>query len=162
MDTNKVRFRFLHVLETVAAALLVALLALGGATLLYGSPRNAFNALRGRSIVVAEDTRSFGRASADKAVRVEYDLTNISSRPLNIVGSRMSCTCMVLAEQLPISIAAGGKRTFAVFVYPPSSPLSFRQEIRLYTDSPGQTVILLIVTGEVIAKPHSQSQVASE
>jgi hypothetical protein len=114
MDTNRVRFTILHALNTVAAVLLVALLTLGGATLLYGSPRNAFNALRGRSIVVAEDTRSFGRASAEKAVSVEYDLTNICSRPLNIVGSRMSCTCLALAEPLPISLAAGGKQKIAV------------------------------------------------
>jgi hypothetical protein len=143
--------RSLAVTTGIAAAGILALL--GVASLRYGSLPAAVAAIQGRAIVADATTKSLGDMIPDRPHLVDFTLTNLSSRPVRIVGVRSSCSCVLTEQRPPLVIESGRELKLRFSAVPQASPPEFLQEIRVYTDVPSQPAVALSVTGRVVAKP---------
>jgi ABC-type molybdate transport system permease subunit len=78
-------------------------------------------------------------------------MTNQSRRPIRILGATRVCGhhgCLDV-EGLPLDIPPLSQRNIVVFVKT-RAPGEFGAELTLFSDSPGQSMIVLTVNGRVI------------
>ena len=141
---------------SLAAAILLALVALGAYR--YGSVPAALAAARGRGLAVDAATKSVGLVEEGEQVTTDFTLTNVTTRPIRIVGSTSSCSCAVPGGEIPFEIPPGSSRPFQVLVVPQASPAQFLRSVGLYTDFPGQNELVLNVKGEVRTKTAARGQ----
>lgn len=135
----------------IAAGLGLALLSL--ACLALGGFR-VIRSMRGQTISVDSDAKSFGVVSPGDPIAVSFRLTNHAREPVRIVGCRAGCSCMLPAD-LPLEIRPNASRDFRVsFNFRPrpgGGPVleTRRFTMTLFTSNPDQFEIPLMVSGEV-------------
>ena len=143
----------------IAAGLGVALLSLACWAV---SGFRTIRSMRGQTISVDSDVRSFGVVSRGDPIAVSFRLTNHGRSPVRIVGCRAGCSC-VLPEDLPFVIRPDASRDFRVsFNFPPipggGSAVETRTlRLTLFTSDPDQFEIPLTVSGELHGKPDSSN-----
>lgn len=142
-------------LETLAAMGLAVLVLLGLVTARYGSISAALGVWRGQGLQVDARIKSLGEVSAGQTFSVPFILTNLTSEPVRIVGSRTTCTCTVAEDLLPLDIAPGQRRPIRVSASPRSQRPQFRQSVQLYTDLPSQPQVTLVIVGTMKAVPSA-------
>jgi len=73
--------------------------------------------LRGEDLILSSSAPSPSRGSSDEKIQIGYQLKNLSSRQIGLLGRKMSCSCAHLAR-LPESIAPGETIQFDLIVEP--------------------------------------------
>lgn len=109
------------------------------------------NGSAGNSIAFDSQTRDFGYGSVNQKIVVSFFVANQSATPVMILGSSESCNeggCIASETQLPIKIEAGMSVKLAVYCMP-SRPGRYQGALSIYTNSPGQSELVLTVVGEV-------------
>jgi len=154
--------RFLLCLTAIAlvsaSTFLVALTVL--AVLRFGSARAAVGYyIRGEALLLDSTEKTFGTAVAGSSVPVSYKITNVGVEPLRILGCRPHWNCTV-PHNLPFTIGPGGSRELELTVQTPlpqfvpnpgSTPLNI--PLILFTSSPVQSRVSLVIRGEVVRPP---------
>jgi hypothetical protein len=104
----------------------------------YGSPY-AIPALARRQVVIARPgVIAVGQIEPGRQYRFAVDLINLSTKPVTVNGYQSRCTCVSVAENLPVGLPASGRRRISVSVNPTTSqagkPLA--ESIELYLSVP--------------------------
>jgi hypothetical protein len=138
----------------LALGLLAALVIL--AHWRYGSLHAALAVWGGEPISVDWTITSLGKVESGMKVYRVVKLRNHSGKPVRIVGSMTTCTCVV-PDELPITIPAHGAHQLQVLVNVPDINRTkdgvIDQSIDLLTSVPTQPALPLRITGEVVVHP---------
>lgn len=124
------------------------LLAFGVSWTLFGSPAGALAYFRGDRLIPDHLEGSFGELGQGQRAVVKFGLTNASGKEIRVLGAKTECTC-IFADELPLSVPPGRKRTINVAVRTESREGSVRESIRLFTDCPRQPELQLLIVGHV-------------
>lgn len=103
-------------------------------------------------LILDASTKSFGEARAQSEFNVTFTLTNVSPRPLKVIGAEFVCGpdgCLT-PENLPLEIPAHHKRDLTVHVKT-VKPGQFQRGVTLYTDCPGKPKVVINIRGRVAA-----------
>ena len=137
------RFRTLAVILSLTLALLAA--GTGYGRLRFGSVSATVDSLRGQLVLVDEHAKSISGVQAGSQVVVSYALTNISDRPVRLIGASPSCSCTVI-QDLPMTLAASETRTVSARITTSEDNPNSSGTIRLFTDEPRSPEIALNYT----------------
>jgi len=121
----------------LSLALVVSLIGIWG-WLAFGSPY-AIPALARRQVVIARPgVIAVGQIEAGRQYRYAVDLINLSTKPVTVNGYQSPCTCVSVAEDLPVGLPASGRRRISVSVKPTMSQAGkpLVQTIDLYLSVP--------------------------
>lgn len=116
----------------------------------FGSLGSALNYLGGNQLIVDRFSKSFGEVAQGQRPTVVFELTNASDRKITILGKKTNCTC-IIAEDLPLSIPPGSRRSFKISVTTSSKKGLVQEPISLFTDFPAQPKVELRVAGRVLS-----------
>jgi len=145
----------------VATLLPVALIVSGlmfATVLRFGTIGSAIAALRGETLIVQPASQWIGVVRPGQKVALTYALTNLSSRPTRLLGSRVSCTCTA-PDRLPMTLGPRETRVFHVMFTAPnweptnSEEAEFRDELVVYTSDPSHPQIRLSLAGKMAIGP---------
>jgi hypothetical protein len=106
--------------------------------LAYGSPY-AIPALARRQVVIARPAViSVGEIEAGRQYRVAVDLINLGTKPVTVNGYHSACTCVSLADDLPLDLPASGRRRVSLLIAPSTTQAGkpIAQSIDLYLSVP--------------------------
>jgi len=123
-------------LLTTAGLTLVILAFTGSvAAFRFGSLANALAFVRGERLLLSRPAMGPADASTDGRITLRYEITNLTGRPIQLVGSRSSCSCTVVGD-LPATIA--DRETFAIpiGVTLPEPPKRASGTVTLFTGDP--------------------------
>ena len=122
----------------------------------YGSLHAAQAVWRGEPISVDSAITSLGQVEGGMKIYRVVKLRNHSGKPVRIIGSMSTCTCVV-PDELPVTIPANGVHQLQVLVSVPDISRTkdgvIDQSIRLLTSVPTQPEVPLRITGEVVVHP---------
>ena len=110
----------------------------------------AIRSLEGHHLVVTKSSINVDFSETGERKTVEYTIQNLTSNPINLVGSLCSCSCTVV-ENLPTLIAPFQSRKVAVTIAAASID-AFGGEIELYTDDANDKILRLAFIGRVARK----------
>jgi len=115
-----------------------------GALLRYGSLAAAWARLHGLALY-APPYVDFGSASPGQELLRDIPVTNWTDTPIQRIGGTSDCSCIV-THSLPLTIPRGEMRTITVILRPPAAGSGlFTRRVELWTDSPRQPVLRLMV-----------------
>lgn len=131
----------------VTLSLTLGLLAAGAGygRLRFGSVSATLDSLRGRSVLVDERAKSIIGVRPGSQVVMSYALTNISDRPVRIIGSSSSCECTTI-EEMPITLPPSETRTVSARITISEHNPNSSGTLRLFTDEPRSPEIALSYT----------------
>ncbi len=126
------------------------------AAMTFGSIRQAIGYyLRGETLFVNSNVKTYGMASPGDDVQVSFKLSNRGREAIRVVGCFSICGCMV-PKDLPFVIPPSGSRDFNLSIhipdYEPSQARFTNLDVVVYTSSPGQSRIPLQIKGEIRGK----------
>lgn len=127
----------------VLAVLALVVLLVGVAYLRYGSASNAIAYLNGEYIVADRRIENLGLVEPDKEFPVTFNLTNVHSSPIKLVGANCSCSC-ILPPAMPMDLAGGETTPVTFNFHSPETAQDFEQLIELYFDGSMPSVHLKI------------------
>ena len=136
----------------VMAGLLIASIATASyARHRYGSFAATRAVVSGQRIYTETPMKSLGEVSVGEIRPVEFVARNLTSRPIGIIGSRMSCTCTT-ANGLPSSLPAGETRVIRLNYSPSQAKpgAGDTEVVRLFTDDPVDRELILTFTARPI------------
>jgi hypothetical protein len=132
----------------------VALAALMGfAFFRFGSIHAALSYMAGQGLVVNSASRSFGTLDVGRKRTVVFTLSNTTDRPITVIGSRSTCTCMV-AGSIPLTIPPAGKIPLEVTVRAGEKTGDIAETLHLFTDYAQTPLVRLQITGRVCEPPR--------
>jgi hypothetical protein len=102
--------------------------------------------LRGDPVHVLESVVDLGERPAGERAEAACVVWNFSRDPVRILGSRTSCSCVVI-DGLPMTIPPRSKKAIRVDVAVDSEPESFEQKAAFYTDQPEVEEFIFRVVG---------------
>ncbi len=114
------------------AAILLTLVA-GYGRYRFGSVPASLAYLRGAAYFVDKPMQSLESGHAEMRVPLCYRLTNLTGRPVGLVGVTTTCTCTEIAE-LPKTIGAGETIAIRATIKVGGGKPSTTGRIRLFTD----------------------------
>lgn len=117
----------------------------------FGSIHNAIRFAVGERITVDAASKSFGTAEPGQRLAITFLLANHGASPIRVLGSTSDCSCTVPGD-MPFVVNPGQSRPFHVALQMPQEPQGFSSKITLYTSSPDQLELDLVITGEVVSK----------
>jgi hypothetical protein len=135
------------VLTTCSALAILALLWVA-AVARFGTVSAALNYLSGQRLIVDENRRSFGTLEAGRERTVEFMVTNDTSKPVSLLGARVSCTC-VSVEDLPRTLAPSARWPLRVTIRAGRRERDVSEGLWLYTDAENRPQIALQLTGRM-------------
>jgi hypothetical protein len=122
----------------------------------YGSLPLAMAKLRGERFVLSPAEIDLGDCDPRTQHTAKLTLTNLTARPLRVVGTEEGCSCITLGE-LPIVAAPGEARDITVRATLPASG-GYSQKMLLYVDDGRlQTLVVRIRARVRQNKPKSVS-----
>jgi hypothetical protein len=117
----------------VSAVFAVVLVAAGFGYWRFGSTTNAVSYLNGEYILADRTVAQLGSVDPGKVFDVTFNLTNVSSKSIRLVGANCACSCLV-PRSVPLDLP-GGETTPVVFNFnSPKTAMEFEQVIQLYFD----------------------------
>lgn len=142
-----------HYLRAFAAILAVAAAIFGILALVgywrFGSLTIAREYLRGERFIVEPRLVRLGEGQPGERWVVVTHIANFTDAPVRLFGSSNECGCMV-AEQLPLTIAAGEQVEYRIVIAFLSKPGSdFKHTLVTYTDGKGMPELLIAFVGKV-------------
>ena len=139
---------------TVAAAVLVLSMVVVAGSWRFGSFTAALDALSGFRLLVDSDAKSVGAVEPSGERVVAFQLSNRSDRPILLLGSQVSCSCL-RGKPLPITIPSGGSRPYEVRFHAKPKLGIVAETLTLFTDDPQRPRLVLKVEGRVVDAPGS-------
>ena len=111
----------------------------------YGSCYAGPAILRGDIFLIDSNNKFFGKIPAKKSSLAWFEITNLRSCPVTVLGATTNCGC-VYAEKLPVTLAASERTTIRFLMTPRPTDMgkSFSQRVLLLVDSPGPPVVLTV------------------
>jgi len=129
------RSAFRKMLVVLLMTLALLTLGVGYGRYRFGSVPAALAYLRGERLLIDEPLQSISGVHPGSQIVVPYALTNLTGRPVKLVGMATSCSCSVI-EELPIAIAAAETRMVAVTIKIAENRSDFSGSLQLFTDDP--------------------------
>jgi len=122
----------------------------------FGSFGAARAFVQGQVLYTPDCCKDFGLVPYEEKLTVAFNVTNVTTKPLTIVGAKASCGCTVV-ESLPLQLRSGEEKELSVRVILPEKPVQKRLEgqILLYTDVDGPRLVLAVSGNVKAAKPDS-------
>ena len=120
----------------------------------FGSIRSAMGYyVRGETLLVDSNEKSFGTASPGDPIGVTFTLTNRDLRPVRVLGCQASCTCIV-PENLPLTLLPNQKGGLTISIRTNAQSVKLgrsmvEQEVVLFTSSPAQPELHLTIKGRI-------------
>lgn len=144
MRQNLLKF----MLKIIVMVFLAAVSAGVTSTVLWDSPVAGIAVLRGEYLRIDCINKSFGSMPSNATAELQFVLTNLSKRPVRVLGGDGSCDCTIV-DAIPTIVSPRSKKAILVRVRLKGKQGPFLQSIRLYTSSPKQPEISLTITGDV-------------
>jgi hypothetical protein len=130
---------------------------MGSLSYRFGSFAAARAYLRGEPFILLPETLKLGPGSRGETRDVSLKVVNLSGQPLQIIGVRSSCGCVVVRDDLPAEIPGHGSLRLDVRVHFVGHGSEFLQSVTVYSDLPGAGSPLALIRGQI-----RDSVVASE
>ncbi|MFO0960897.1 MAG: DUF1573 domain-containing protein [Isosphaeraceae bacterium] len=154
-NPSQSRGRLSWVLRNTLAAVLVLAGVSAWGLARFGSIPSALAYARGDRLIPDARSLSFGRVDPGSTVEVGTGLTNHADRPIQLIGSNASCSCL-LPEELPVVISPGGSHRFKIGIDSHARRGVVHERIVIFTDSPTQSQVGLTVSGEILTPRPSE------
>jgi len=116
----------------------------GAAVLRFGSLRSAAGVAMGQPVVVESPQPIECRASLNGVSTSRIVLRNFLDAPVNVVGSRASCSCVVV-DELPVTIPASGTTAVPFTFHGYDEPMTVDVEVQFYLDVPSPPLVTSVV-----------------
>jgi hypothetical protein len=135
----------------VTSALTCGMLLVSGAAgyARFGSLSAALAAARGERVHVPEKTKVLGNVISGSQSTVSWQVTNVSSNPIGLIGSLTSCTCTSL-DKLPPVLQPRESAVIKATILIPKVGRSMSGSIKLFTDEPSQREVILSYSGRLV------------
>lgn len=130
-------------------ALILVSLVLCYAAYRAGSFSRALPYLAGQRFFVVESEINLGEVACGADVDSVIRLLNRGSVPVNIVGARKSCGCILLGS-FPMEVPAGADSAIEFRMHAPEGPGVFSHTIVLFVADQGVSSTQITLTGSVI------------
>lgn len=118
---------------------------------MYGSPRSAIDYVAGKSVLVRSQQRFAGQVQPDETTTTEFELRNVSARPIRVLGAKASCRCVAI-DDLPLTLGPGESKSIAIQLIASHVPGIQRESAKLLFDDSASS-ITLVVTAMVHPNP---------
>jgi len=124
----------------------------------FGSIRSAVGFfMRGETLLVDANEKSFGVAAPGRTLDVQFRLTNRGDDPIRILGCKTLCTCTV-PRDLPYTLGPKESRDLNITVNTfglvrNGEPTDLYLPLTLFTTNRAQSRVGLAIRGEVREKP---------
>jgi hypothetical protein len=127
--------KILHIrfLTWIVGVLIIAGGVAGVAHLRFGSLPSGLAYLRGERLLINPATTHLGQVTRGESADLHFRFTNFTGRPVRILGSQSSCTCLAVTE-LPVTIPSGDSLDVTVGVDFSSKGDEYRQVLTFFTD----------------------------
>lgn len=114
--------------------------------------------LRGDVLFADDPDRALGEIPAGKRATVSFEVRNLLSRAVTVVGAETSCGC-VATDELPLVIQPGKRRAITFSVLPTAGDVGrpFEHIVRLFADVSGPPLVLR-VRAEVVRSSNPGGQ----
>jgi Protein of unknown function (DUF1573) len=122
----------------------------------FGSLAPAVAYLRGDRLIADAYTRSLGTIRKGEERAAFFVLTNSSNRAVKILGSRASCTCLVV-DELPVALPPHGVFRLRIGLRPRVKPGQIAERVSLFTDREGEERLELKISGRVVESGGSSA-----
>lgn len=129
----------------------VAVLALAF-RLTFGSVADGLHWLRGEPLALRAATLILPPAKPGEQRELAFEVTNLSFRPVHILGGVADCKCVKIGGLPAVVPARGAARIPVTVVARPdeSGPATFRQAIAFYTDLATQVRLNGSIEGQIL------------
>ena len=127
---------------------IIVALVLVFAMMWFGSLASALAYLAGERLIVDTRSKSFGTIEMGKGATLTFHVTNYSGRPITILGSESSCSCVVTSD-LPKRILPGERGDLRIDFRNRSLSGWISERATFFTDNPSQTRLILSIRGNV-------------
>ena len=153
------RRKSLHVTLTIFGVAIAVFLA--WAWIGFGSISPALSYLSGERLLIDAHRRSFGPLPVGENRTVEFMLDNRTRHSIKVLGCNSPCTC-VMAENLPMILDPDARHSIKITVRSRPDRLGAVSEtLRLFTDEPKRSVIVLNVFGQFTPNPSAPKSAAT-
>lgn len=130
----------------------------------FGSVQTALGYwLRGETLFVDAKEKSLGVVAPGETVTASFNLTNGARKSIRILGCASVCACAA-PKDLPFSLGASESKEFIVRVKVPAEEIiknlkstDLELPLTLFTSSPGQSRVPLMIRGKVQVGPGAGS-----
>lgn len=115
----------------------------------YGSLRDGVRVASGTLIVVADPVAKLGLVSRDGPISANFELKNLSSRPVTVLGAELDCTCVSISS-VPVTLNGGERALVTISItadeLTPGEEFYHQAVLNFDTDHPS---VVLTVIGTV-------------
>ncbi len=117
----------------------------------FGSFAHAKAYLRGERLLIDDRDRSFGDLPAGSTLTLHYAVTNLTGRPVRLLGAQPSCTCTVV-DVMPMTLAASETRSIPVTIdTSEGGKETLAGTVDVFTDDPQFRTFRLAFAGRIVA-----------
>jgi hypothetical protein len=141
---------------TTCSALAILTLLWVVAVARFGTVSAALKYVSGQRLIVDESRRHFGSLEAGCERTIEFRVTNYTSKPVTLLGARVSCACLRV-EGLPRTLAPSASWPLRVTVRAGRRERDVSEGLWLYTDAETRPQIALQVTGRMSGADPNQA-----
>ena len=127
----------------------ITALLLGVAHAGFGSVPAAVAHLRGDRISVSPRHLDLGTAPSGSNRAVQIDIANWTDAPIHVVGGASDCSCAVIGDGIPITIAPRETRSVTLAIRVAGSPGAFTRMVGLHLDDEGIGILRFRATGHI-------------
>lgn len=106
--------------------------------------------------LVFRSKTSMGILEQGQRYKVRVPVTNVSRRPIKIIGAQTSCTCTTLTG-LPLSLQPQEKQVLEIGVSTFGKNGALTARVELFTDDPTKQNIALQLAGTVVAPVNNEA-----
>lgn len=118
---------------------------------MYGSPRSAIDYIAGKSVLVRSQQRFAGQVTPDETATTAFELRNVASRSIRVLGAKASCRCVAI-DDLPLTLEPGESKPIRLRLVAGHTPGLQRESAELLFDDSASS-ITLVVTALVHPNP---------
>jgi hypothetical protein len=108
----------------------------------FGSLGAALSAMNGDLLLVDQSFRAADGIRPGSRVALRYALTNLSRKPIKLIGTRSSCTC-TLIEDLPVTLAGSETKWITATIKTREDQDILNGSIQLFMDDPNSAEVVL-------------------
>jgi hypothetical protein len=132
-----------------------------GLVLAYGSLGAGISKLQGYALAIDSPARSLGSITADTETHVSFDVQNLESDSVTILGAKTTCRCTTVSD-LRLMLAPGEHAQLTIAVKPRSGDVGkgIKSSVLLYLDKPSRRLVLTVQAG-VLPAPSVHNSVES-
>ncbi|WP_159452286.1 DUF1573 domain-containing protein [Singulisphaera sp. GP187] len=131
----------------ITTNVLIVALVLGAITL-FGSVEKSLKYLSGNRVFLDSASKSVGHLGQAETKVVTFKISNSSGKRMEIVGAKLSCTCLV-TDELPLTIGPKSSKNFNIRIDPKGKAGSLKETVILFTSLDSDRTVPLEVVGDV-------------